>query len=315
MKVVFMGTPDFAVECLEALMTAGHEVVCVITQPDRPKGRGNKLSPPPVKERALALGLTVYQPTTVKDDTFLALLASYQPEVIVVVAYGRILPQSVLDLPPYGCLNVHASLLPKYRGAAPIQWTILNGDSEAGVTIMQLDKGMDTGDMLSKASLRVEPEDTTGSLFEKLAHLGAKLLVQTLSDLSSGQITPKSQDEALATYAPMLGKADECLDWHSSAVKLHNQVRGLSPAPGAYTWCGGQRLKIWRTQPQPDETDGRFTPGQIVQIQPDYFAVCTGEGLLRVYEVQPAGKKVMPVGAFLNGAGLEIGSKLGAWHE
>lgn len=315
MKVVFMGTPDFAVECLEALVTAGHEVACVITQPDRPKGRGNKLSPPPVKERALALGLPVYQPTTVKDDAFLTLLRDYQPEVIVVVAYGRILPQSVLDLPPYGCLNVHASLLPQYRGAAPIQWAILNGDSQTGVTIMQLDSGMDTGDMLSKASLMVEPEDTTGSLFEKLAHLGAKLLVQTLSDIHSGQITPEAQDDALATYAPMLSKADECLNWQLSAVKLHNQVRGLSPAPGAYTWWAGQRLKIWRTQPQPDETGGKFAPGEIAEIRPDYFAVCTGEGLLRVYEVQPAGKKVMPVGAFLNGAGLEIGSKLGVHNE
>ena len=314
MKVVFMGTPDFAVQCLEALIKAGHEVASVITQPDRPKGRGNKLAAPPVKERALSLRLPVHQPTTVKDEAFLTLLQGYQPEAIVVVAYGRILPQSVLDLPKYGCLNVHASLLPKYRGAAPIQWTVLNGDPVAGVTIQQMDAGMDTGDMLSKASLAVEADDTTGTLFEKLAHLGAELLVDTLEKVEKGQITREKQDEAAATYAPMLGKADETLDWQRPASKLHDQVRGLSPAPGAYTWWQGQRLKIWRTKPR-DAQAGSLEPGQIAEISQDFFAVCTGEGWLEVYEVQPAGKKAMPVKAFLNGAGLSIGSKLGVHDE
>lgn len=314
MKVVFMGTPDFAVECLEALIKAGHEVVCVITQPDRPKGRGNKLAAPPVKERALALGLPVYQPPTVKDDAFLTLLQGYQPEVIAVVAYGRILPQSVLDLPKYGCLNVHASLLPKYRGAAPIQWTVLNGDPIAGVTVQQMDAGMDTGDMLSKASMAVEPTDTTGTLFEKLAHLGAKLLVETLENVEKGQITREKQDEDAATYAPMLGKADETLDWQRPAKKLHDQVRGLSPTPGAYTWWQGQRLKIWRTKPKAAQASD-LAPGQVAEIGQDFFTVCTGEGWLEVYEVQPAGKKAMPVKAFLNGAGLSVGSKLGVCDE
>lgn len=314
MKMVFMGTPDFAVECLEALLAAGHEIACVITQPDRPKGRGNKLAAPPVKERALALNLPVYQPAAVKDEAFLTLLESYQPEVIIVVAYGRLLPKAVLELAPRGCLNVHGSLLPKYRGAAPIQWAVLNGDQEAGVTIQQMDEGMDTGDMLGKASLAVTPEDTTGTLFEKLAHLGAELLVQTLEELEKGQITAEKQDEALATYAPMLGKADEVLDWRRPAVKLHDQVRGLSPAPGAYTWWAGQRLKIWRTEPRAALGDS-LEPGQITEIGQEHFTVCTGEGWLNIYEVQPAGKKVMPVKAFLNGAGLTVGSKLGVYDE
>lgn len=314
MKMVFMGTPDFAVTCLDAVIAAGHEVAAVITQPDRPKGRGNKLAAPPVKERAQALGLSVYQPESVKDDGFLSMLAAFEPQVIVVVAYGRILPQTVLKLPPYGCINVHGSLLPRYRGAAPIQWAVLNGEPEAGVTIMQMDAGMDTGDMLLKGALPVQEDDTTGSLFEKLAQLGGALLVEALTGLEAGILQPEPQDEAMATYAPMLTKADEQLDWQKPAKVLHNQIRGLSPAPGAYTWWQQERLKIWRSRAEKD-TDGAAVPGAVIEIAEDSFVIQTVSGALRVYEVQPAGKKAMPAKAFLNGAGLELGSVLGVQHE
>ena len=315
MRIVFMGTPEFAVHCLDALVAADHDVVCVITQPDRPKGRGNKLAATPVKERAQALHLPVFQPATVKDEAFLTLIEGYQPEVIIVVAYGRILPQGILDLPRYGCLNVHASLLPKYRGAAPIQRAVLNGETETGVTIMQLDAGMDTGDMLSQATMPVGLKDTTGDMFDKLAHLGAELLVSTLEDIQAGRAVASKQDESLATYAPMLSKDDECLDFARSAFALHNQVRGLAPAPGAYTWWQGQRLKIRRSEPLLEAAKEGYSPGEIVEIGQNYFSVGTGEGLLKVYDVQPAGKKVMPAKDFLNGAGLALGSRLGVLDE
>lgn len=315
MNVIFMGTPDFAVDSLEALSAAGHHMACVITQPDRPKGRGKKMMPPPVKERALAMGLAVYQPTTVKDEAFLSLLRSYQPDVIVVAAYGRLLPQAVLDLPPYGCVNVHGSLLPRYRGAAPVQRTILNGDTLAGVTIMQMEAGMDTGAMLNKVSLDVAPNDTAGTLFDKLAKLGAKALVQTLSDLQNGTVIAQVQDEALATYAPMLTREEEVINWQNPANKLHNQVRGLSPSPGAYTYWQGERLKIWRTAVDDDENYAKGLPGEVVEVATDSFVVRTKDSGLRIYEVQPAGKKIMSAQAFLNGAGLTVGSKLGYGHE
>ena len=313
MRLIFMGTPDFAVTCLDAVIAAGHDVACVITQPDRPKGRGNKLVAPPVKVRAEALQIAVHQPESVKDEAFLTLLQSYEPEAVVVVAYGRILPQAVLTLPRYGCLNVHGSLLPRYRGAAPIQWTVLNGEAEAGVSIQQMDAGMDTGAILAKSALAVTDEDTTGTLFTKLAQLGAELLVQTLADVQAGRVTPEPQQEAQATYAPMLTKADELLDWQRPARALHNQVRGLNPAPGAYTWCQNQRLKIWRTQVEANEDHAAC--GEIVAIDADSFVVQTGDGALRIYEVQPAGKKAMTAEAFLHGAALKLGDMLGAHHE
>lgn len=236
MRVVFMGTPDFAVKSLDAVLKAGHEVKGVITQPDRPKGRGKKMLPPPVKERALQLGLPFYQPQSVKDEAFLALLKRLEAEVIVVAAYGRILPQSVLELPLFGCINVHGSLLPQYRGAAPIQRAILNGDKETGVTIMQMAAGMDTGDILLKKAVPIGENDTTGQLFERLAYLGGELLVDALEALAAGRLQREKQNEAEATYAPMLSKTDEIIDWQKPAYILHNQVRGLNPTPGAYTF-------------------------------------------------------------------------------
>lgn len=289
MRIVFMGTPDFAVESLNALVNAGHDVAAVITQPDRPKGRGNKLAFPEVKSRALELNLPVHQPASVKEEAFLELLQSYQPDVIVVVAYGRILPQAVLELPQYGCINVHGSLLPAYRGAAPIQRAVLDGCKESGVTIMQMDSGMDTGDMLLQGSLPITEEDNTGTMFEKLAVLGGKLLVEALEGMQQGTIQPQKQNEAEATYAARILKEDEVIDWSKPAETIFCQIRGLAPAPGAYTLWNDQRLKIWKSRISKKET-GK-APGTVAEIGKDYLLVQTGQGCLEVLELQPAGKK------------------------
>ncbi|MBQ2369388.1 MAG: methionyl-tRNA formyltransferase [Peptococcaceae bacterium] len=313
MRVVFMGTPDFAVQSLNALVDAGHEVTAVITQPDRPKGRGNKMAFPEVKTRALELGLPVHQPDSVKDGAFLELLKSYDPEVIVVVAFGRILPQAVLDLPPYGCVNVHGSLLPEYRGAAPIQRAVLDGRKETGVTTMRMDIGMDTGDMLLQATLPITDEDTTGTMFDKLAELGGKVLIDTLAGLENGTVVPVKQDDSKATHAARILKEDEVIRWEDSAEKIFCQIRGLSPAPGAYTWWNGERLKLWKARISDRET-GK-APGTVVAISKNALTVQTGKGCLEVLELQPAGKKAMPAQAFSNGAGVAEGIVFGEIHE
>ena len=313
MRVVFMGTPDFAVQSLNALVDAGHEVTAVITQPDRPKGRGNKMAFPEVKTRALELGLPVHQPDSVKDEAFLELLKSYNPEVIVVVAFGRILPQAVLDLPPYGCVNVHGSLLPEYRGAAPIQRAVLDGRKETGVTTMRMDIGMDTGDMLLQATLPITDEDTTGTMFDKLAELGGKVLIDTLAGLENGTVVPVKQDDNKATHAARILKDDEVIRWEDSAEKIFCQIRGLSPAPGAYTWWNGERLKLWKARISDRET-GK-APGTVVAISKNALTVQTGKGCLEVLELQPAGKKAMPAQAFSNGAGVAEGIVFGEIHE
>ena len=313
MRVVFMGTPDFAVQSLNALVEAGHEVTAVITQPDRPKGRGNKMAFPEVKTRALELGLPVHQPDSVKDGAFLELLKSYDPEVIVVVAFGRILPQAVLDLPPYGCVNVHGSLLPEYRGAAPIQRAVLDGRKETGVTTMRMDIGMDTGDMLMQATLPITDEDTTGTMFDKLAELGGKVLIDTLAGLENGTVVPVKQDDSKATHAARILKEDEVIRWEDSAEKIFCQIRGLSPAPGAYTWWNGERLKLWKARISDRET-GK-APGTVVAISKNALTVQTGKGCLEVLELQPAGKKAMPAQAFSNGAGVAEGIVFGEIHE
>lgn len=309
MRIVFMGTPDFAVASLDALVEAGHEITAVITQPDRPKGRGNKMAFPEVKTRALELNIPVYQPETVKDESFLQLLRGMTPEVIIVVAYGRILPEAVLKLPPYGCLNVHGSLLPAYRGAAPIQRAVLNGDSETGVTIMQMDLGMDTGDILTQKTAEITAEDTTGTMFDRLAILGGKLLVETLDLLQAGQIIATPQDESKATYAEKVLKSHEVIDWQQSAEQIFHQIRGLAPAPGAYTLLKEQRIKIWRSRYQSENTAKK--PGEVVAVTAEGFLVQTGQGVLEVLEVQPAGKKAMPAKAFCNGGAIAVGINLG----
>ena len=304
-----MGTPDFAVQSLNALTEAGHDVAAVITQPDRPKGRGNKMAFPEVKTRALELSLPGHQPASVKDEAFLELLKGYAPDVIVVVAFGRILPQAVLELPQYGCINVHGSLLPKYRGAAPIQRAVLDGCKESGVTIMLMDIGMDTGVMLLQGSLPITDEDNTGTMFEKLAVRGGDLLIQTLDGLKQGTIQPVKQNEAEATHAARILIEDEVIDWAQPADVIFCQIRGLAPAPGAYTMWNDQRLKIWKSRVNPKETGKE--PGTLVEIGKDYLLVQTGKGCLEILELQPAGKKAMPAKAFCNGTGVEAGVQFG----
>jgi methionyl-tRNA formyltransferase len=308
-RVVFMGTPEFAVPVLEAL-AAQYDLVGVVTQPDRPAGRGRKLAASPVKEAALARGLPLLQPTTLHTPEAFQQLAAWHPAVVVVAAFGQLLHPQVLDLPPHGCLNIHGSLLPRYRGAAPIPAAILAGDEVTGVTIMHMDEGLDTGPILSQAEQPLAPGDTTGSLTAKLADLGAGLLLETLPRWLAGEIVPQVQDETRATYCRALTKDDGSLDWSRPAHHLDRQVRANDPWPGAYTWWQGQRLKLLRVRPRPGwRGDGQ--PGQVVETEAG-IAVVTGEGLLELVEVQPAGKKPMPALAFALGQRDLVGNCLGA---
>lgn len=307
-RVVFMGTPQFAVAALEGLCQH-HEVSGVVTQPDRPAGRGRRLVPSPVKGVALARGLPVYQPASLRSAEALDQLAGWQPDVIVVAAFGQILLKPVLELAPHGCLNVHASLLPRYRGAAPIAAAILAGDDTTGITIMRLDEGLDTGPLLAQADLAIGPEDTTASLGDKLAVLGAELLIGTLPGWIGGEIQAQPQDDALASYCQRLSKADGELGWTQTAQHLDRQVRAFSPWPGAYTTWQGQRLKVLRTRPRP-EWLGEASPGEVVEL-PDGAGVVTGQGLLELLEIQLAGKKPMAAGPFIRGQRQIIGEVLG----
>ncbi len=305
MRVIFMGTPEFAVPALQRLADDGHEVALVVTQEDKPRGRGQRMALPPVKEKALSLDIPVYQPDSLKGDEAYNYLAAVSPEVIVVVAYGKILPQRILSLPPYGCINVHASLLPRYRGAAPIQWAVLNGETETGVTTMQMAAGLDTGDMLLR-SRRPLPEDmTSGELHDLLAQDGAQLLSQTLRALECGELCPEKQDDALSCYAPMLHKSMSPIDWTRPAREIHNQVRGLNPWPSAVCRFGGKTLKVHRSR----VADGKAgaLPGTVVALEP--FTVACGDGTaLELLEVQYEGAKRMPAADFLRGHPANVGA-------
>lgn len=308
MRVVFMGTPDFAVPTLQVLLDSRHDVVGVVTQPDRPKGRSGKLQPSPVKEKAMEAGVPVLQPEKVKDPAFFPELEALQPDVIVVVAFGQILPETVLNLPEYGCMNVHASLLPKLRGAAPIQWSVIDGDSESGVTIMQMDKGLDTGDILLVEKYRLAPKETGGSLFDKLSELGGPLLLKALDLAEKGELSPVPQKHEEHTYAKMLTKALGEIDFTQSAEVIERLIRGLNPWPSAYTHLAGKMLKIWDADVVPSETKGE--PGRIVQVEKDSFMVQTGKDLLKINSLQLEGKKRMDAESFLRGYTLEVGSTL-----
>lgn len=310
LRIIFMGTPDFAASALEALLGGTDSVVAVVTQPDRPKGRGKKLTPPPVKVLAQKAGIPVLQPTKIKTDEFRQQLLAYLPDVIVVAAYGRILPAQLLELAPHGCINIHGSLLPAHRGAAPIQWAVINGDPEAGITIMQMDEGMDTGDMLLKASVPVEKHDTAGSLFTKLAALGGTTIIEALELLKQGKLNPEKQDESLATAAPMLKKEDGLIDWSKSAEKIHCQIRGLDPWPSAYCFFNGKRMRLFC--PEVIHRDHSEKPGTILKADKRGVLIATGEDCLLVEEVQPEGKKRMRVESYLCGADLPAGSFLGS---
>lgn len=303
MKIVFMGTPDFAVPCLEALIKSGYDVCGVFTQPDKPKGRGYALAPPPVKVTALENNIPVYQPTTLKDGEALKILNELSPDCIVVVAYGKILPKDILDLPRYGCINVHASLLPKYRGAAPIQWSVINGETETGVTTMYMDVGLDTGDMIMKKSCEIGENETAGQLHDKLSSLGAQLIVDTLKALENGSATREKQDDSQSCYSPMLDKSLCRIDWNQTAQQVHNKVRGLSPWPVAVASINGKKVKIHQTAKCADSG----TPGEIISLSP--LTVACGCGSVIINELQLEGKKRMDSGSFLNGHKLSIGDK------
>ena len=308
-RVVFMGTPEFAVPTLAALLSEGHDVVGVLTREDQPAGRGQHLEESPIKKLARANGLPIQQPRTLRDEQAQADLASLTPELIVVAAYGLILPQPVLDLPRYGCINVHGSILPRHRGAAPIAAAILAGDREAGVTIMRMDAGLDTGPMLAKAAIPIRPRDTTGTLTEKLSELGAELLVETLPGWLNGEITPQPQDEEVATFAPRLSKEAGEIHWEEPAVQIERRIRAYQPWPSAFTHWRGQRLKVVCASVVEAGEPAEGVPGTVVAAPPGPTVV-TGAGRLLLEEVQLAGKRVLPVEVFLRGVQGFIGSTL-----
>ncbi len=305
-----MGTPDFSVGALEALVEAGHEIAAVVTQPDKKKGRGGQVQYTPVKEAALKHNLMVYQPVKVRDEEFVAKLREIAPEVIVVIAFGQILSKEILELAPYGCINIHASLLPKYRGAAPIQWAVIDGEEKTGVTTMQMNEGIDTGDILETAEVVIDKKETGGSLFEKLSEAGAKLIVQTLNHLREGKVHPVAQDDSKSNYAKMLTKDLGNIDFGKSAVEIERLIRGLNPWPSAYTKFRGKTMKIWEGEVVTDR-EYAGEPGQIVDFDKTCFYVMTGNGCLKVLELQLEGKKRMETEAFLLGYKLSKGEMLG----
>ena len=310
MRLVFMGTPDFASASLEALLRSDDPVVGVVTQPDRPKGRGHILTPSPVKLLAQRAQIPLLQPLKMKDPEFLHALAGWKPDLIAVAAFGRILPPVILSLPPHGCINVHGSLLPKYRGAGPIQWAIINGETETGITTMLMDEGMDTGAMLLQEAIPITSDDTASTLSPRLAELGGRLLVETIAQLKAGTLVPLPQDASRATLAPLLKKEDGAIDWALPATALANRVRGLSPWPGAYiSVMGGDRLTIWLAQALP----GPVTkpPGVIVAVTHEAIHVATGDGILAVTELQPANSRRMAASQYLAGHPVAVGVQLG----
>ena len=339
MRIIFMGTPDFSVGTLEMLIQAGHEIVLAVTQPDKPKGRHKAMQPPPVKEAALAHGIEVYQPRRVREPECIEYLRRLHPDIIVVVAFGQILPKEILELPPKGCINVHASLLPKYRGAAPIQWAVINGEPVTGVTTMRMDEGLDTGDIILKTEVPLQEGETGGTLFERLAKTGAELCIQTIQAIEQGTATYTPQDHSSATHTTIIKKQLGQLDWAKPAKELERLIRGLNPWPSAYTYLDGKTLKIWKANVQeenpgtlgtaageqltgtpethaPDKTGSLsarngYQPGTITAITRNTISVQTGQGTLILEELQLEGKKRMPTEAFLRGFPLEPGHKLG----
>lgn len=320
MRVVFMGTPDFAVGALEAIIQAGHQVAAVVTQPDKPKGRGKEMQMTPVKTCAVAHDIPVFQPVKIRESGAVEVLRGYEADIFVVAAFGQILSEEILSMPKYGCVNIHASLLPKYRGAAPIQWAVINGEKVTGVTIMQMDKGIDTGDMLMKAEVAIDARETGDSLHDKLAQAGARLIVEALPKIENGEITPVKQNGEESSYAKMLQKSMSRIDWSKDAAKLDCLIRGLISWPGAVTACRGRNLKIWEEEvAAEDAVDAKHSaehykdaePGTVVHVEKDAFYVQTGRGILKITAVQPEGKKRMCVKDFLLGYPVKAGEKLG----
>lgn len=303
LNIVFMGTPHFAVPCLEALIENNYNVSAVVSQPDKPVGRGGKISFPPIKELALSHNIKVYQPEKVREPEFIETLKRIKPDLIVVVAFGQILPVDILNIPLLGCINVHASLLPKYRGAAPIQWSIINGESVTGVTTMYMDKGMDTGDTILKRELEIGGEQTGEELFNDLSNLGAKALIETIKLIENKTAPRNVQEHELATYAPMLKKEDGLIDWNKSAKEIKNIIRGTYPWPGAYTFHNGQRMKVFSVSIDPKNTD--HSPGTIVNIDKEFIYVQTGDGIIIIKEIQFDNSKRMTVKDYIVGHSID----------
>jgi len=308
MKIVYMGTPQFAVAPLRSLREAGHDIVSVVTRTDKPAGRGKVLTPPPVKVAAQELVIPVLQFKRLREPESVEELRRLTPDIIVVAAYGQILPKDVLELPHYGCVNIHASLLPAYRGAAPVNWAIIRGERETGVTIMQMDEGLDTGAMLLREAVAVGPADTAGSLLEKLSVLGSRMIVEALAGLAAGKLTPVPQDNAKATLAPLLKKEDGRIDWGRPAAEIHDRVRGLLPWPGAYTHLDGKLVKVLQTE----VLDGNVDPGALIEGPQGTLEVGTGKGLLRITSLQPEGKRPMTAPEFLRGHRGAVGRRFDA---
>jgi len=307
LRIVFMGTPEFACPTLRLLIERGEQVVAVVTQPDRPKGRGQQTLPPPVKVLALEHGIPVLQPVKVRAPDAIEEIRALRPDLIVVVAFGQILPKALLEIPGRGCINVHASLLPRYRGAAPLNWCIINGESETGVTTMMMDVGLDTGDMLLRRATPIDPDEDTSSLHDRLSGIGAQLLAETLDQLMLGQLAPEKQDDALTCYAPMLKKEDGLIDWGKDAPGIKNLVRGMTPWPGAYSYLDDKLLKVYRVR----GALGEGTPGEVLAAGRDGIEVACGQGSLIIDELQLEGKKRLPAAQFLAGCRLEPGACLG----
>lgn len=310
MRIVFMGTPDFAAASLEALIHSEHEILYVVTKVDKPVGRKGELTPSAVKTLALEHGLTVHQPVKVREESFVNKLREDKPDVIIVVAYGQIIPKSILEIPKFGCINIHGSLLPKYRGAAPIQWAVLDGEKETGITSMFMDEGLDTGDMLVKKVLSLDERETSGTLFEKMKTLGAETLIETLRKLEKGELVPEKQPtDSPTAYSKMLTKEMGLIDFNRSAKDLDSFIRGMSPWPSAFTKWSGKTLKIWEAFPVESSIEGRVA--EVIEITKDAFFVGCKEGALKITEVQLEGKKRMPVSEFLKGSPLMMGMKFG----
>jgi len=312
MKIIFMGTPDFAVAALEKIIEAGHEVLLAVTQPDKPKGRSKTLMPPPVKECAIAHGIPVFQPIRIKTEDSVAELKKYEADIFVVAAFGQILSKEILDMPRLGCVNIHASLLPRYRGAAPIQRSILDGEAKTGVTIMQMDVGLDTGDMLARSEVVIEPTDTGDTLHDKLAAAGGKLIVETLPLIQAGDIVPQVQDDSASTYARMLSKAEGLIDWNRSAAEIDRQIRAFNSWPCAYTSYNGKSLKVWEAKAVDHMEDTKAQAGTIVKVDKNSILVACGEGCIQLDRIQLEGKKAMTTHDFLLGVKVSVGEMLGS---
>lgn len=311
MKIVFMGTPDFAVGALEAIIKAGHEVTAVVTQPDKAKGRSGQVQFPPVKECAVKYGIPAFQPIKVKTPEAIEELKKFEADIYVVAAFGQILSKEILEIPKYGCVCIHASLLPKYRGAAPINWCIIDGEKETGITIMQMDEGIDTGDILTQKKVAIEEKETAESLFDKLSQAGAELIVETLPMIERGEIIPVKQEDNLSCYAKMMDKSLGKIDWAKDAVSIERLVRGLNSWPSAYTSFHGKSVKLWSCDVVSADFGGTEKPGTIVEVTKDYFSVACGKGILRVCELQLEGKKRMDTKSFLLGNQWKTGMCLG----